>query len=101
LVRIRSVQPLGGFNVRLGLTDGSVIERDLDELIAGRVFEHLRAEPAAFRAVTVDGGTLAWPNGADLCPDVVIWGGEPPTDESERPPMRLRVKRPGAGHEAA
>ncbi len=101
MVRIRSVQPLGGFNVRLGLTDGSVVERDLSELIAGCVFEQLRADPDAFRAVIVDSGTLAWPNGADLCPDVVIWGGEPPTDETEHPPTRLRVKRPGARHEAA
>ena len=101
MVRIRSVQPLGEFQVRLGLTDGSVVERDLRELISGRVFEALRADPSAFRSVTVEAGTLTWPNGADLCPDVVIWGGEPPADESERPPVRLRVKWPGAAHEAA
>jgi hypothetical protein len=28
----------------------------------------------------VEGGTLVWPNGAGLCPDVLIWGGLPPAD---------------------
>jgi len=28
----------------------------------------------------VEGGALVWPNGADLCPDVLIWDGLPPTD---------------------
>jgi len=23
---------------------------------------------------------LVWPGGADLCPDVLIWGGLPPAD---------------------
>jgi len=32
----------------------------------------------------VEGGALVWPNGADLCPDVLIWGGLPPTDAAAR-----------------
>lgn len=28
----------------------------------------------------VERGTLVWPNGADLCPDVLIWSGVPPTE---------------------
>jgi hypothetical protein len=28
----------------------------------------------------VEAGTLVWPNGADLCSDVLIWGGLPPVD---------------------
>jgi len=78
LLRIRDVEPLGDFRVRLALTDGSVVERDIEPLLRGPVFDSLRADPARFREVRVEGGTLAWPNGADLCPDVVIWGGPPP-----------------------
>ena len=42
----------------------------------------LRRDPGLFRQARVEGGTLVWPNGADLCPDVVIWGGAPPEDAS-------------------
>ena len=33
-----------------------------------------------FREMRVEGGTLVWPNGANLCPDAVIWGGLPPAE---------------------
>jgi hypothetical protein len=33
-----------------------------------------------FREFSVEGGTLVWPTGADLCPDVLIWGGMPPAE---------------------
>ena len=35
---------------------------------------------ALFAQVRAEGGGVAWPNGADLCPDVLIWGGMPPAD---------------------
>ena len=38
-----------------------------------------------FAQVRANGGTVTWPNGADLCPDVVIWGGLPPSDPRSRP----------------
>jgi hypothetical protein len=31
-----------------------------------------------FSQVRVDYGTVVWPNGADLDPDMLIWGGPPP-----------------------
>jgi hypothetical protein len=84
LLRIREVKALGGFKLRLGLTDGSLIERDVSRLIAGPVFEPIRKDPAVFAKVRVEGGTVVWPNGADLCPDVLIWGGAPP-EEGQQP----------------
>jgi Protein of unknown function (DUF2442) len=85
LLRIVSVKPLEGYRVQLRLTDGSTIERDIGVLLVGRVFDELRRDPALFRAVGVEAGTLVWPNGADLCPDVVIWGGPPPSEVTARP----------------
>ena len=78
LVRIEEAAPLEGFRVRLKLTDGRIVERDLEELLTGPVFAGLRGNPERFREFRVEGGTLVWPGGADLCPDVLIWGGLPP-----------------------
>jgi hypothetical protein len=78
LVRIQDAAPLQGFRVRLKLTDGRIVERDLEELLTGPVFAGLRGNPERFREFRVEGGTLVWPGGADLCPDVLIWGGLPP-----------------------
>lgn len=61
LVRIREAKPLDNYRV-------------------GSVFEGLRSDEKRFREMRVEGATIAWPNGAGLCPDVLIWGGLPPAD---------------------
>jgi hypothetical protein len=80
LLRIHEVKAHEAFKLRLSLTDGSVIERDVSRLLVGPIFEPIRQDPALFAKVRVEGGTVVWPNGADLCPDVLIWGGAPPKD---------------------
>lgn len=59
LVRIQSVKPLEGFWVRLEFEDGTYKELDLDPYLHGPVFEPIRNDPAVFRAVKVEGGTIA------------------------------------------
>jgi hypothetical protein len=78
LTRIKTASPLRGFRLRLKLTDGRVIERDVRRWLNGPVFAEVRNDPEVFAAVRVEHGTVAWPNGADLCPDLVIWEGPPP-----------------------
>jgi hypothetical protein len=77
--RIRTVEPLEGFVLRLGFDDGAVREIDLEPDLWGPVFEPLRADPELFRQVRVDEelGTIVWPNGADMDPDV-LHGELPP-----------------------
>src|SRR5437773_648443 len=72
-VRISSVQTLGGFVVRLGLTNGKSKTVDLSPFLRGPIFEPIRLDPNQFGAVTVDprAGTIVWPNGADIDPDVL------------------------------
>jgi hypothetical protein len=82
LVRIAKVRPLSGFEVELTLTTGDVICRDLRPFLDGPVFDSIRDDERQFRALQVEDGTLVWPNGADLCPDVLIWGGLPPAEIS-------------------
>ena len=48
-----------------------------------------------FTRVTIEGGAVcavSWPNGADLCSDVVIWGGAPPSDRAARPEFTLSAQ---------
>lgn len=82
LLRIRNAVALDGHRLRLTLTDGSVIEGDVSSLMTGPVFEPLCENPALFAQVRAEGGTVAWSNGADLCPDVLIWDGPPPAENS-------------------
>lgn len=97
LLRIRKVIPLEGFRLRLTLTDGSVVERDVADLLVGPIFDSIRRDPVRFREVRAEAGSVTWPNGADLCPDVLIWGGPPPC-EPKTPPkeLHLEVKTAGA-----
>ncbi len=85
LVRIRAVEPLEGFRLRLHLTNDAVIERDIRPLMSGPIFKDLIEDPQRFREVRAEGGTLVWSNGADLCPDVLIWGGPPPIAADQVP----------------
>jgi hypothetical protein len=78
MLRIAKAEALPGLRLRLTLTDGSVMERDVAPLLHGPVFERIRSDPAEFALVRVEGGTIVWPNGADLCPDTLIWNGPPP-----------------------
>lgn len=80
LIRIAAVVPLKGFEVELMLTTGETIRRDLGPLLNGPIFDRIRSDEEVFRAIRVENGTVVWPNGADLCPDVLIWGGLPPED---------------------
>jgi len=81
--------------VRLTLTDGSVVERDLSALLDGvGVFERITFDDAAFREVYVDYGTLAWPGEVDIAPETLIWDGPDPADQDRRPEPFLRPRRP-------
>jgi hypothetical protein len=74
-----SYVPLTDFVVRVLFSDGTVKDIDLAPYIAdGPIFEPVRASAEAFRAFRIENGTLAWPNDADIDPDVLYYGGDPP-----------------------
>jgi hypothetical protein len=92
LLRIRSASAIGETMLRLVLTDGSIVERDLRLVLVGPCFEAMRSNSSEFARVRIEGGSVRWQNGADLCPDVLIWGGRPPSDGSTRPVRSLLVQ---------
>jgi Protein of unknown function (DUF2442) len=61
LLRIKQVVPVSGYRLRLTLTDGSTLERDVENLLVGPVFEPIRRDPGLFRQVRVENGTVTWP----------------------------------------
>lgn len=70
---IIEARPLGGHRLFLRFEDGTEGEVDLDGMIRFEgVFEPLR-DPHEFAQVSVDPelGTVVWPDGADLDPDVL------------------------------
>ncbi|HEY3783003.1 MAG TPA: DUF2442 domain-containing protein [Fimbriimonadaceae bacterium] len=75
--------PSDGPTVRLTLTDGNVVARNLSPLLRP-LFGPILDDRKLFEAVGVEAGTLSWPNGLDLDPDMVIWGGAPPADDARR-----------------
>ena len=96
MLSIRSAEPLEEFWVRLTLTDGSQIERNVLDLLRGPVFEAVRADYTRFRQVRVRQGTLEWPERLDLDPNVLIWNGPRPRDPDARPVARLPLTPPTA-----
>lgn len=77
LIRVHSAVPLDGFNMLLEFEDGSQKEIDLAPFLYGPIFEPIRNNPQLFRAVKIGGGTIAWPNGADIDPDVLYYDLKP------------------------
>lgn len=70
---IVEARPLSGYRVFLKFEDGCEGEVDLEKLIRFEgVFAPL-ADPARFAELRVhpELGTICWPNGADLDPDVL------------------------------
>jgi len=77
LVRVRSVEPLEGFRVRLEFEDGAQKEIDLEPYLHGPIFKPIRQDIRVFRSMKVEGGTIAWENGADIDPDVLYYDLRP------------------------
>lgn len=78
-IRVQSVVPISDRHVRVGFTNSEQRDIDLTPYIStGPIFAPVRNDPIFFRQVYVEGGTIAWPNGADIDPDVLYFDGPPP-----------------------
>jgi hypothetical protein len=95
MLEIAAVEALEERTVRLTLSDGTIVVRDLAAVLDGiGVFEGITHDDAAFREVFVDYGTLVWPGSVDLAPETLIWDGPYPDDENQRPEPFLRPRSP-------
>jgi hypothetical protein len=60
----------GEFKIRITFNDDSENTIDFLEWLDGPMFEPLK-NPEYFQRFFVDGGTVAWPNGADIAPETL------------------------------
>lgn len=79
LIEITAVEVLQERTVHLWFSDGSERVVDLTAFLWGPVFEEIASDDDVFRSVRVDpdAGTIVWPNGADLAPEVLHGDFEP------------------------
>ena len=68
ILRITSVRYLGEHRLYLEFNNGDAGEIDLSSELDGPIFLPLQ-DPQVFALVRLEGGTIAWPNGADLAPE--------------------------------
>ena len=94
--RIVEVVALEGLQLRLTFSDGLVRELDFDPVLRGGVLEEVR-DPGVFREVAVDGvaGTIAWPNGVDLDPDVLHGDHAPASGQGPTVIREYRLQETG------
>lgn len=60
----------GGHRIRLTFNDNSFKTVDFTPWLNGPVFEPLKTEEY-FKTFFLDGGTVAWANGADIAPETL------------------------------
>jgi Protein of unknown function (DUF2442) len=85
----------GGFCIHLTFNDGSEATLDFHQWLDGPVFEPLK-DAAYFRRFFIDGGTLVWPNGADIAPETLYDAARATrANPALQPTARRKVKRRG------
>jgi hypothetical protein len=70
LASVREARYRGGYRIHLVFNDRSEGTVDFRRWLKGPIFEPLR-DLDYFRRFFIDGGTVAWPNGADIAPETL------------------------------
>ena len=74
--KLKTLRHNGDFRIAFTYEDRLVVELDFGDHLAGRsgpLIEPLQDE-CFFAQASIDHGVLTWPNGYDVCPDVLrVW----------------------------
>jgi len=70
LTSVVSAKYVDGYRIRLRFNDDSEGIVDFGSWLDGPVFEPLK-DPDYFVRFFLDGGTVTWPNGADIAPETL------------------------------
>jgi hypothetical protein len=90
LVDVKRIEYRSGYTYRIVFEDGVSGDVDFsDYLNRGPVFKPL-ADLRFFRRARIDGGTIAWPNGADVAPETLYERVQAASKVPRRPSPRRR-----------
>ena len=78
----------GDFRLRVVFNDGTENTIDFAQWFDGPMFEALKV-PEFFARYFIDGGTVVWPNGADIAPETLY-----AVAGRRRPNPRLQLTKP-------
>lgn len=70
LTRVVSAEYIRDYLLRLTFTDGTEKVVDFSRWLHGEVFQPL-ADKRKFKKFLIAGGTVCWPNGADIAPETL------------------------------
>ena len=84
----------GGHRIHVTFSDSAEATLDFRQWLDGPVFEPLK-DITYFRRFFVDGGTVAWPNGADIAPETLHDAVQATRSNPLQPAVPSRVKRRG------
>jgi len=70
LIRVVSAEYIRDYLLRLNFTDGTEKVVDFSRWLHGEVFRSL-ADKRQFKRFFIAGGTVCWPNGADIAPETL------------------------------
>jgi hypothetical protein len=81
----------GGFRLHIIFNDASENTIDFEAWLQGPLFEPLK-DPQYFQRFFLDGGTVVWPNGADIAPETLyeVAGRRPRPHERLQPAKARR-----------
>ena len=68
--RVVSAEYVNDYKLRLRFTDGALKVVDFSRWLRGEVFKPI-ANKREFKRFFVAGGTVCWPNGADIAPETL------------------------------
>jgi hypothetical protein len=75
------------FRIHLTFNDGTEASVDFESWLSGPVFEPLK-DRGYFRTFFLDGGTVAWPNGADIAPETLYEAAQATRSNKRMEPTR-------------
>jgi len=70
LIRVVAAEYVREYKLKLSFTDGAIKVVDFSRWLHGEVFKPL-VDKREFKRFFVAGGTVCWPNGADIAPETL------------------------------